>query len=293
MSTAQPSVKPHSNSVGLITTSADTVMATASHTALDPITHQHSTRRSHHHEHSPRLVLIDDEDWDSLVQWAAGMRRRGAHVTLIAPPGRQRRAKVRDRLVSDSTIYTDLTSSDYVGPLIDTLNHHGPYDDVMCNDRVAAALAADSRASHLPLHAKVTRLESGADLFDKLKVNTAVAAAGVAIPEQALLTKDTIDRAIAITGLPAVVKAATSSGGVSVRKVETVADIETAIDELADRCGTLFLQRFAHGPVRRVSGVARDGAAVQITGYYTTPSGRPERRGPNRFPGCWIWGARS
>ncbi|MGD9793167.1 MAG: hypothetical protein AB7V43_06775 [Acidimicrobiia bacterium] len=228
------------------------------------------------------IIVIDDEDWDSYVQLASGMRRRGYTVKLIGSSRRSRRERMRDRVVFNDTAYAITPGTDPTPTLLTAIDAMGPAIDILCNDAMAFALGASDRAAQLPLHARVRPPHHIQDLFDKLTTARLARAAGLDVPEFHPIDDDTIDEAVAVVGFPAVVKVRTSAGGVGVAKVADRDDVVDAVAKLGGgKRDCLMLQSFATGVRHNMSAAVRDGVPLQLVGYYSYAS-EADPFGPTR-----------
>lgn len=206
-------------------------------------------------ECGPALVLvIDDFGNEFFDQLAATLRRRGARVVRISgagPLALRSGGHWLTRWARDHCMYNtrvDAAELAEDGSLPARLRG-GRLLDVLCDENTLADAGA-RRPAVLALAARGLAYAHAPPqrLIDKFETNVVLQRAGVRIPPQFRACEISPKEAVAVCGLPLVVKSAIGAAGAGVRIAASLTEAERAVEELsAAGRGDPFYQKYIHG----------------------------------------------
>ncbi len=195
----------------------------------------------------PTVVFLQDQPRQSMLQLSAALRRHGVR-TLRVGDVRSRDERLMTRWVFDATITLhDFLDAGFLDPRI---------ADLQCSEvdvALLAPLVADLRTPPVLAATLSHRLAHR----DKLVVSTLLRAAGVPVPDT--WPADDLGAALAVSGLPVVVKRRVGAGGSGV----LVARDEDEVRAALGRWGPdVFLERYEAGPTHQYGAVHVGGEVV-------------------------------
>lgn len=217
-------------------------------------------RRKVHRINRPTFVLIDDDPlWHSFHQTAAVLRRSGCRTirATVAPSRPIRRAL--DRLIYDERV--DVTDAGDMSPLVARLTGY----DVANIFAVESILAEAEVDAFDEVSGQVgDEWRKRKRYCDKAEVARLAAELGVRAPEQLPVAEHSVEEAIAVLGLPLVLKVKIGAAGAGVRIAANESEVRSALQELGDP-STLVYERFVTGPIVAFNAMVGDHGVVQET----------------------------
>lgn len=208
--------------------------------------------------------------WHGFTQFAAALRRRGVRVVHLTASTSTTVGRSRHRL--ETLVYSRVVA---------TLPASGPPPPGVMGAVLADLGPAVVAVEAEEVVAEALRLASGATattskvgvgtaedlLYDKLAVTAYAADLGLAVPETWAWAPEPLPP------LPLVVKTRRGFGGIGVRVVHTVDELDRALVELAAGDPTnILVQRHLPGELLHAAGVARAGRLVQAAAFVSLPA---------------------
>jgi len=213
-----------------------------------------------------RIVMLDLDSWDGLVEWGSALRTHGLPVIRVVRAHR-RGAPARRWLdrwqFGQAPIEVSGSPADDAGVLAaldpPTVDVQGPETQVRELD---LHLPTGTRAKDLLR--RVPEAVGQQTLYDKWRMTQLALTEGLRVPASWEQQRDDI--------LPVVVKGRISAGGQDVEVVHSREDLERSAMRMNQRDnGGVFFQEVFAGPVLNAAGVAKDGQLLVHAIYEATP----------------------
>jgi hypothetical protein len=205
------------------------------------------------------VVFVDHTRWGIFSQFAAYLRRCGIRTIRVTLGRDTWYHRIIDRLLYDRVIHTDEAGLANVAAMLDDEN----VVDVQCTEYVCAPFAAGDLDLLGANVAQAVRARSA--LLDKFMVGELATARGVRTPQKLDASTTTPAEAIALLGLPIVLKARVGACGDRVRIANTTTELEDALAGLGLDRSELFFERCIDGECVDYSAViGADGPVLEV-----------------------------
>ncbi|BBH15753.1 hypothetical protein Back2_00400 [Nocardioides baekrokdamisoli] len=190
----------------------------------------------------PTFWFASNGEHGPFDQLATALRRRGYRVVRLVPTQASVSVRLADRLIYHRTVTIEEFVRGTAGPFADeeTL-------DVQWYESVVLRIP-DEAIDRFPAHI-ADRLRHRRLLCDKLAVARLLESAGVPVAPHLAASTHTDADAIALLGLPLMVKAAISSGSQGVIEAATADQVAQAVADLGVARDHVFFQPFLPGSV--------------------------------------------
>jgi hypothetical protein len=206
----------------------------------------------------PAVVFVDDGPWENFFHLAAALRKVGVRTVRVSvgSPGWEASRLLFDRTVTvpflpDPGQLADILSSEYVADV-----------------HPAEGLAATTYAALdlLPADQRTDLWAGRSDLLDKCRVGGVLRDIGLRTPDALGADLVSARQAVAELSLPIVLKRRVGASGADVRVIDTLDELEQAVDDIADLTAWFF-ERFVAGRSIVCAGCVGDEGIELIASY--------------------------